>query len=81
MVVTEINTEKINKVIQSMPCFDHRRNDVYSLIPIEMTQEVKPDEAKQMKFGNHIVDRNTIFYETEYSFAFTNIRCVVPGRN
>lgn len=30
-------------------------------------------------FGPHTIPQETIFYESQYSYAFTNIRCVVPG--
>lgn len=58
-----------------MPCFSHRRPDVYSL---DFHVQQLPSDAPFI-FEKYPVDRRTIFYETEHCVAFTNIRCVVPG--
>lgn len=60
-----------------MPCFSHRRPDVYS---INFKANFKlSDEGEPFVFEKYPIDRRTIFYETEKTVAFTNIRCVVPG--
>lgn len=73
----EIDLEKIEKVERNMPCKDHRRPDVYS-IDFKTKVEIN-DEGQAFIFEKYPIDRRTIFYETEHTFAFTNIRCVVPG--
>jgi hypothetical protein len=73
----EIDLEKITKVESNMPCFSHRRTDVYSLN--FKTNLQLNDDGKPFIFEKYPIDRRTIFYETENTFAFTNLRCVVPG--
>jgi deaminated glutathione amidase len=73
----EIDLEKIAKVERQMPCFSHRRNDIYS-INMKTANSLKTTE-KEFLFEKYPIDRETIFYENENCVAFTNIRCVVPG--
>lgn len=73
----EIDLEKIAKVEKNMPCFSHRREDVYS-IDFKTKWKINKDEEPFL-FEKYPIDRRTIFYETELIVAFTNIRCVVPG--
>lgn len=74
----EIDLEKIEKVERNMPCFSHRRQDVYS-ISMKTANSLEPVTNEPFMFEKYPVDRQTIFYETELCVAFTNIRCVVPG--
>ncbi|XP_017028817.1 nitrilase and fragile histidine triad fusion protein NitFhit [Drosophila kikkawai] len=72
----EIDLGQLETLYQSMPCFEHRRHDLYSLTAYNVrSQEPTEDRA----FANNIVDKRTIFYESEHCFAFTNLRCVVEG--
>jgi len=59
-----------------MPCFEHRRNDLYCLTAYGLKSE---EPAQDRPFATNIVDRRTIFYESDHCFAFTNLRCVVEG--
>ncbi|XP_001957752.3 nitrilase and fragile histidine triad fusion protein NitFhit [Drosophila ananassae] len=72
----EINLSTLDSLYQSMPCFEHRRNDLYSLTAYNIKGK-EPTEDRL--FAENIVDKRTIFYESEYCFAFTNLRCVVLG--
>lgn len=87
-----IDVNDLVAIRQRMPCFEHRRNDVYALAPIQM---VSPEESIDEKvilgvaeeeqqphfiFEKYPVQKSTIFYETPFCVAFTNISCVVPGR-
>ncbi|XP_055381058.1 nitrilase and fragile histidine triad fusion protein NitFhit [Condylostylus longicornis] len=76
--VAEIDLCSLKTVRENMPCFDHRRSDIYSLIPLSM-QHCSEGAKHDQSFAEHTIDKRTIFYETDLSFAFTNIRCVVPG--
>lgn len=76
---TEINLEKIDKITNNMPCFHHRRKDIYTLTPLELKKEYNLRNETFM-FAQHPIPHDTIFYCTEKCVAFTNIRCVVPGR-
>lgn len=77
VAVTGIDLEVAGKVRQNMPCFEHRRNDIYSLsvIPDRVQQP-----ATEFVFEKYPIPSETIFYQSAHSLAFTNIRCVVPGR-
>lgn len=70
--------KKIEKVERNMPCFSHRRPDVYSL-NFKVQNECSVPDCKSFMFEKYPIDYRTIFYETEHCVAFTNIRCVVPG--
>lgn len=70
-----IDLNKLNKIRQNMPCFEHRRNDIYTLTAIETADLENVDRA----FGPHTVPKSTIFLESPYCYAFTNLRCVVEG--
>lgn len=60
-----------------MPVLEHRRNDIYSL---SLTSRVDSTEQESYLFSDKIVPASAVFYRTKFSYAFTNIRCVVPGR-
>uniref|UniRef100_A0A182MYV1 Nitrilase and fragile histidine triad fusion protein NitFhit n=1 Tax=Anopheles dirus TaxID=7168 RepID=A0A182MYV1_9DIPT len=80
VVIAELDFDKLNSVRTNMPCFEHRRDDVYNLSARVGLPSVygSPNEKKK-SFGGIEIQPETIFYESEHSFAFTNIRCVVPG--
>lgn len=71
-----IDLTQIDDVRSRMPCFEHRRDGVYSLQPVRIANK----DLDQFIFEKHIIPKSTIFYETASSVAFTNICCVVPGR-
>lgn len=92
----KVSLEPLVDVRNRLPCFNHRRNDVYALaslrlIPAEDSihttdSDFKPvpieDEATPyFLFEKYPVPKSTTFLETPLSIAFTNITCVVPGRN
>lgn len=79
VAIAEIDNNYLAKVRQEMPVFKHRRNDIYSLNLLrEKTNEINDDET--FSFADKVIPGSTIFYRSRYSYAFTNIRCVVPGR-
>lgn len=78
VAVAEIDQDLIKKVREEMPVYQHRRNDIYALtqlniVPNNITRET-------FSFANKIIPASTVFYQSAHSYAFTNIRCVVPGR-
>lgn len=77
VAIADIDLNNLEKVRQNMPCFEHRRNDVYTLAAISTYHVPSPVPEK---FADFTIPIDTIFYRSEFSFAFTNIRCVVPGR-
>lgn len=77
--VAEIDVGQIESITNNMPCFDHRRHDIYSLTSLEVDRR-KDLETLKFMFSSFNIPNSTVFYCTEKSFACTNIRCVVPGR-
>ncbi|XP_017480188.1 PREDICTED: nitrilase and fragile histidine triad fusion protein NitFhit [Rhagoletis zephyria] len=76
VATAEIDLVKNISVQKNMPVFHHKRNDIYSLTAFGMGAI---DILEDRKFANNTIRKETIFYETEHSFAFTNLRCVVEG--
>lgn len=90
-----ISIDSIEPIRQRMPCFEHRRNSVYTLNSIQIIPPeksiapiknrfsavpVEEEETPYFTFEKYPVHRSTTFYETPLSIAFTNISCVVAGR-
>lgn len=77
----EIDLTKIDGIRNSMPCFNHRRSDVYNLDAIQHKNNNRKLEKLNNKvyFGSFEIPQETIFYYSQHSVAFANIRCVVPG--
>lgn len=81
VVYAELDYDKLDSVRANMPCFEHRRHDVYNLTALkELRYTSDSAKKREFKFGSFLIEPETIFYESEHCFAFTNIRCVVPGR-
>lgn len=76
--IATLDTSILNKIREEMPVLSHRRNDLYNLFLLD--NKLPIDEATDFNFSNKPIPGSTVFYRTEFSFAFTNIRCVVPGR-
>nr|XP_040236178.2 nitrilase and fragile histidine triad fusion protein NitFhit [Anopheles coluzzii] len=80
VVVAELDFDKLQSVRANMPCFEHRRDDVYNLSTRAGLPYASGATAKEkFSFGGIEIPPETIFYVSEHCFAFTNIRCVVPG--
>ncbi|XP_057660055.1 nitrilase and fragile histidine triad fusion protein NitFhit [Diorhabda carinulata] len=78
VAVAEIDLETINRIQQEMPVQSHRRHDIYNLSLLANTVETWND-GKPYHFADKLIPSSTVFYQSQYCFAFTNIRCVVPG--
>lgn len=77
VVVADIDLGVAAKVRQNMPCLEHRRHDIYSLSAVP--GKLQPSSGDFL-FEKYPIPEDTIFYQSNHSLAFTNIRCVVPGR-
>ncbi|CAG9762772.1 unnamed protein product [Ceutorhynchus assimilis] len=75
--VATIDFDQLKRIRMEMPIMSHRRNDIYSLNLIDSKREI--DNEKNYRFADKSIPGNTVFYVSKYCFAFTNIRCVVPG--
>lgn len=71
----EIDLDYLDKIKSEMPVQQHRRNDIYNLSILTSSTEVNMD----YNFADKIIPSSTVFFQSKYCFAFTNIRCVVPG--
>ncbi|KAJ8960385.1 hypothetical protein NQ314_006075 [Rhamnusium bicolor] len=78
IAVAEIDTELLLKIRQEMPLLQHRRNDIYSLNLIRK-EIVEINDNNTYNFADKLIPGSHVFYLSKYSYAFTNIRCVVPG--
>ncbi|KAF5284532.1 hypothetical protein FQA39_LY17005 [Lamprigera yunnana] len=76
IMVATIDIDLTKNVREKMPTFKHRRDDLYQLIPKVGLLE---DLRENYLFSNKVIPADIVFYSTSYSYAFTNIRCVVPG--
>ncbi|KAL1509808.1 hypothetical protein ABEB36_004489 [Hypothenemus hampei] len=75
--VVTIDLDLVQKVRTEMPVFSHRRNDLYNLNLIKTPESI--DDEKCYSFADKLIPGKTVFCVSKYCFAFTNIRCVVPG--
>lgn len=78
IITAEIDPDILLKIRGDMPVLEHRRNDIYNLVEVD-NRQILPDCRPTYMFADKIILSSTVFYCTKYSFAFTNIRCVVPG--
>lgn len=82
VAIAKIDLSYMQQVRLTMPVWQHRRNDLYAEMSPVKTAE-KPDEIDDKaayRFGSTTVQGSTVFYKTSKTLAFTNKRCVVPGR-
>ncbi|KAK5644244.1 hypothetical protein RI129_008089 [Pyrocoelia pectoralis] len=76
IVYASIDSDFLKGVRRKMPVFEHRRSDLYSLT---LNGGEQADLVTNYMFGDKVIPPSTVFYRTRHCFAFTNIRCVVPG--
>lgn len=63
-----------------MPLERHRRYDIYPKFTLNTFYNKPIDDKHEFKFGSFMVKGFQVFYKTQLCFAFTNIKCVLPGR-
>lgn len=64
-----------------MPIQSHRRYDIYQkMISTSTPCNELVKDTDEFKFGTATVKGLQIFFKTQLCFAFTNIKCVLPGR-
>ncbi|XP_048004079.1 nitrilase and fragile histidine triad fusion protein NitFhit isoform X2 [Leguminivora glycinivorella] len=89
--VAEIDLDALDDVRGNMPVFSHRRKDVYSLYALSLrtaglqppspspAPRTPPPAGPSRQFGHVSVPETCVFYTSELSYAFVNLRCVTPG--
>ncbi|XP_031632444.1 nitrilase and fragile histidine triad fusion protein NitFhit, partial [Contarinia nasturtii] len=91
-ITASISLDLLNDTRKRMPCFSHRRDEVYTLAPHCMipadksvcTKDsefltVENEKSPYFIFEKNPIPKSTTFLETPSSIAFTNISCVVTG--
>lgn len=80
VAVAEIDLKYLNSVRTSMPVSNHRRPDLYGNIQnISKCLTCGLDDQKVYKFGHCQIKSDQVFYKTQLSYAFVNIKPVLPG--
>lgn len=80
-VLAPIDLSLVKSVRQTMPLERHRRYDVYPKTVSSPVRDNRPvADSDVFQFGAHTVKGLQIFYRTCLCYAFTNIKCVLPGR-
>lgn len=80
-VLAPIDLSLVKSVRQSMPLERHRRYDVYPKTVSSPARDDRPvADSDGFKFGADTVKGLQVFYRTHLCYAFTNIKCVLPGR-
>lgn len=75
--VAIIESSSLEKIRQEMPVFNHRRDDIYQIQQKSICPDI--ESCDPYMFATKKIPARTVFYRSNLSFAFTNIRCVVPG--
>lgn len=73
----EINLNMIKKIRDEMPIMRHRRPDLYGFL--QSYNKGNIDDTYHYQFGQHSIGCGQVFYKTALSFAFVNIKPVLPG--
>lgn len=80
-ILAPIDLSLIKSIRQSMPLECHRRYDIYPKMISCAKSNKLFDDSYEFKFGESAVVKGfQVFFRTELCLAFTNIRCVLPGR-
>ncbi|KAL0279535.1 UNVERIFIED_CONTAM: hypothetical protein PYX00_001066 [Menopon gallinae] len=78
IVTAPINLEYLHKVRSTMPLLKHRRYDLYPAMAVRIAGAGTRTQSVY-DFGHVKIPMETVFLQTDKTFAFTNKRCVVPG--
>jgi len=70
----EIDLDYVHEIRTYQPVIPHRRSDLYSLI---FNEQIPNNET--LLFGSNPITKEIIFYRSGYSFAFVNLKPVLPG--
>ncbi|XP_076448546.1 nitrilase and fragile histidine triad fusion protein NitFhit-like [Babylonia areolata] len=79
LAVGEIDLNYLLKVRQEMPVQTHRRHDLYpQVFPLRCSADGL-DEQEEYQFGHINLESTCVFARSALSFAFVNIKPVLPG--
>ncbi|XP_072948496.1 nitrilase and fragile histidine triad fusion protein NitFhit isoform X2 [Epargyreus clarus] len=94
-MVAELVPARLGDVRRNMPVFQHRRPQVYSLYTLSLRKDLLPEHSESQEdvattadtkcpsegriFGHVRIPESCVFYTSELTYAFVNLRCVTPG--
>ncbi|KAK9875671.1 hypothetical protein WA026_009466 [Henosepilachna vigintioctopunctata] len=78
VAVAKIDPEVAFKIRKEMPVLDHRRKDLYEL-KVKCDNCVPILKTDKFKFSHIDIIEPVVFVQSQLSYGFTNLRCVVPG--
>jgi hypothetical protein len=76
IAMADVSLDFIQEIRREMPVSQHKRPDLY----LQSQDSLLPADDEKFQFGRVVIQGNTIFYKTNSTIAFTNKKCVVPGR-
>uniref|UniRef100_A0A7E4VXA6 Nitrilase and fragile histidine triad fusion protein NitFhit n=1 Tax=Panagrellus redivivus TaxID=6233 RepID=A0A7E4VXA6_PANRE len=76
LAIAEIDLDYQNQIRQNLDVFSHRRNDLYS---IYYKERLEVDAVSPALFGAIEIPPSQIFYRSRLSFAFVNLKPILPG--
>lgn len=82
-ILAPIDLSLVKSIRQSMPLDCHRRYDIYpkmNSISLPSVSKKALEDSTEFRFGTFVVKGLQVFYQSDLCFAFTNIKCVLPGR-
>lgn len=77
VITAEIDLKYLEKVRTQMPVQQHRRHDLYGSVSVQ--NKVAIDSQDSYQFGHVNIKSDFVFYRTALSYAFVNIKPVLPG--
>ncbi|KAL8595196.1 hypothetical protein ACOMHN_013869 [Nucella lapillus] len=79
VAVAEVDLTYLAKIRQEMPVRSHRRHDLYpEVFPLRCSAD-GIDDQKEYQFGHIALESSCVFARSSLSFAFVNIKPVLPG--
>lgn len=78
--VAEVDLSYLQSVRSNMPVWEHRRPDLYGEIQnLSKSTSCVIDSQKNYQFGYLSIKSTQVFYRSKLSYAFVNIKPVLPG--
>uniref|UniRef100_A0A915IQJ8 Bis(5'-adenosyl)-triphosphatase n=1 Tax=Romanomermis culicivorax TaxID=13658 RepID=A0A915IQJ8_ROMCU len=77
--LASIDLNYLANVRKNLPCFEHRRLDLYDVPSQNNDKFFDPDQSATYTFGQVLIPSSHVFVLTHLSFAFVNIKPVLPG--
>ncbi|WAR25084.1 NFT1-like protein [Mya arenaria] len=76
--VAEVDLQLLTRVRTQMPILNHRRPDLYGSVMLKGSAP-SIDSIPEYEFGQYKIGSRQVFHRTALSYAFVNIKPVVPA--